>query len=118
MDAARFGLLLRYHAGGNAARPSRRHQPGPTRQETRLPVVYDFLMDLIRELNRASILRYDEDAAQIFRDFPASIKRAGSQDCRIAATALANGFTIITSNLAHFTKIGVPCEDWSLSDEN
>jgi tRNA(fMet)-specific endonuclease VapC len=87
-----------------------------TRQETRLPVSYDYLLDLVRELNRASILRYDDDAARIFRDFPASIKRTGSQDCRIAAVALANGFTVVTSNLTHFTKIGVACEDWSRSE--
>ena len=88
-----------------------------TRQEARLPIAYDYLMDLVRELNRASILRYDDDAAQIFRDFPASVKRAGSQDCRIAAVALANGFTVITSNTAHFAKIGVAAEDWNIPPE-
>ncbi|MGI4788906.1 MAG: type II toxin-antitoxin system VapC family toxin [Janthinobacterium lividum] len=88
-----------------------------TRQEARLPKAYDYLVDLIRSLNRASILRYDDDAVQIFRDFPASIKRAGSQDCRIAAVALANGYTIVTSNTAHFAKIGVITEDWNLSPE-
>ena len=86
------------------------------RQEFHLPVSYDYLLDLVRELNRASILRYDEDAAQIFRDFPASVKRAGSQECRIAAVALANGFTVVTSNTAHFAKIGVATEDWSLPE--
>lgn len=86
-------------------------------QETRLPLAYDFLMDLIHELNRVSILRYDNDAVQIFRDFPASVKRAGSQDCRIAAVALANGFTVITSNTRHFAQIGVATEDWNLPPE-
>lgn len=74
-------------------------------------------MDLVHELSRVSILRYDEDAVQIFRDFPASVKRAGSQDCRIAAAAQANGFIIVTSNITHFTKIGATCEDWSLASE-
>ena len=87
------------------------------RHEARLPNAYDYLVDLIRSLNRASILRYDDEAVRIFSGFPASIKRAGSQDCRIAAVALANGFTVITSNTAHFTKIGVVCEDWNLSGE-
>ncbi len=87
-------------------------------QETRLPLAYDFLMDLIRELSRVSILRYDADAVQIFRDFPASVKRAGSQDCRIAAVALANAFTVVTSNTAHFAKIGVVTEDWNLPSED
>lgn len=89
-----------------------------TRQEARLPVAYDYLMDLVRELNRASILRYDDDAARIFRDFPASIKHAGSQDCRIAAIAQANNFIVVTSNTAHFAKIGVAYEDWSLPEKD
>ena len=88
-----------------------------TQQEARLPNAYDYLVDLIRSLNRASILRYDDDAVRIFRDFPASIKRAGSQDCRIAAVALANNFTVITSNTRHFAQIGVVTEDWNLSSE-
>lgn len=85
--------------------------------EQGLPITYDYLMDLVRELNRASILRYDDEAAQIFRDFPASVKCAGSQDCRIAAVAQVNGFIVVTSNTIHFTKIGAACEDWSLSPE-
>lgn len=89
-----------------------------TRQESRLPVAYDYLMDLVRELNRVSILRYDDDAAQIFSSFSASVKRAGSQDCRIAAVALANGLTVVTSNTTHFAKIGVVTEDWNLPSED
>ena len=88
-----------------------------SQQPSQLPVAYDLLLDVVRDLNRASILRYDDDAARIFRDFPASVKRAGSQDCRIAAVAQANGFTVVTSNTAHFAKIGVPTEDWNLSPE-
>ena len=88
-----------------------------SQQPSKLPVAYDLLLDVVRDLNRASILRYDDDAAQIFRDFPAAIKRAGSQDCRIAAVALANNFTVVTSNTAHFAKIGLVTEDWDLSPE-
>lgn len=88
-----------------------------SRQESRLPIAYDFLMDLLRELNRASVLRYDDDAAQTYSNFSASVRRAGSQDCRIAAVALANNFTVVTSNTAHFAKIGVVTEDWGLSPE-
>ena len=73
------------------------------RQDVRLPHAYDFLLDLLRELNRASILRYDEDADRLYRSWPAHVKRAGSQDCRIAATALVNGFTVVTANTAHFS---------------
>jgi tRNA(fMet)-specific endonuclease VapC len=86
------------------------------RQSSQLPVAYDLLLDVVRDLSRASILRYDDDADQIFRAFPASVKRAGSQDCRIAAVAQANNFIVVTSNTAHFAKIGVVHEDWNLSD--
>ena len=86
------------------------------KQEQRMPVTYDYLMDLVHELNRISILRYDDDAVRLFRDFPASVKRAGSQDCRIAAIAQANGFIVITSNTAHFTRIGVAHENWNLPE--
>ena len=85
-----------------------------TRKETQLPFAYDLLLDIIRDLSRMSILRYDEEADKIFQALPASVKRAGSQDCRIAATAIANGFTVITSNTAHFSKITTEYEDWSL----
>lgn len=88
------------------------------KQESQLPITYDYLLDLVHELSRVSILRYDDDAVRIFRDFPASVKRAGSQDCRIAAVAQANGFLVVTSNTAHFTKIGVAHEDWNLPNEN
>jgi hypothetical protein len=44
---------------------------------------------------------------------PASVKRIGPQDCRIAAQALAHGLIVITRNLRDFNAIGAPCEDWS-----
>ncbi len=88
------------------------------RQEIRLPIAYDFLMDLVRDLNRFTVLRYDNDADQIFRAWLAALKRAGSQDCRLAAVAQANGFIVVTSNTAHFDKIGVAHEDWNLPGED
>ena len=85
-----------------------------TRKDARLPVAYDLLLDLVRELNRIPILRYDDDADSVFQALPAAIKRAGSQDCRIAATALVNNFTVVTANTAHFSKITTDYEDWSV----
>jgi tRNA(fMet)-specific endonuclease VapC len=83
-----------------------------TRKDSNLPLAYDLLLDLVRELNRISILRYDDDTDKIFQAWSAQIKRAGSQDCRIAATAFANGFTVVTGNVAHFAKITDRYEDW------
>ena len=87
------------------------------RQDVRLSLAYDYLLDLVRDLNRTSILRYDEDADRLFRSWPAHVKRAGSQDCRIAA-AIVNGFTVITANTAHFSKITDRYEDWSLEADD
>lgn len=84
-------------------------------KEPKLPLAYDYLLDIVRDLNRTSILRYDEDADRLFQSWPAHIKqRVGSQDCRIAATAFVNGFTVVTANTAHFSKITDQYEDWSL----
>lgn len=84
------------------------------RKDVRLPLAYDLLIDLVRELNRIPILRYDDDADKIFQAWPAAIKRAGSQDCRIAAVAQVNNFTVVTANTAHFSKITRNYEDWSM----
>lgn len=35
---------------------------------SQLPVAYDLLLDVVRDLNRASILRHDDDAALPNRD--------------------------------------------------
>lgn len=42
------------------------------------------------------------------------IKRIGTQDCRIAAIAHANKFTIVTVNVNDFVSIGLTdVEDWT-----
>lgn len=84
-----------------------------TRKDARLPLAYDYLLDLVRELNRISILRYDDAANAVFQALSPQIKRAGSQDCRIAATAQVNGFIVVTSNITHFSKITSDYEDWN-----
>ena len=87
------------------------------RKDPSLPLAYDFLLDVLRDLNRFSILRYDEDADRLYRSWPAHVKRVGTQDCRIAAVAIVNGFTVVTANTAHFSKITDQYEDWSLETD-
>ncbi len=88
-----------------------------SRKDPKLSVAYDYLLDNLRDLNRTSILRYDEDAERLFQSWPASVKRTGTQDCRIAAVAIVNGFTVVTANTAHFSKITDRYEDWSVEAE-
>jgi len=80
-----------------------------------ISAAYDYLLDLVRELNKIRILRYNEDAENLFQSWPTAWKRAGSQDCRIAVVAVVNGFTVVTCNTSHFSRIEqVNYEDWSL----
>ena len=76
---------------------------------------YVRLVQLIRFLNTWQILEYDAVANHIFQAFPASIKRVGANDCRIAASAITRNFTVVTCNTDHFSRIpGILCEDWTL----
>ena len=57
---------------------------------------------------------YNEEAALVYASFSARVKRLGAQDCRIAASAIAAGWTVVTANYRHFSQIpGVQFEDWS-----
>jgi predicted nucleic acid-binding protein len=73
---------------------------------------YIRLVRLLRFLNTWQILEFDEIANRLFQAFPASIKRVGANDCRIAASAIRHGFTVVTCNLSHYSRIPtVNCED-------
>lgn len=80
-----------------------------------ISAAYDYLLDLIKELNKVQILRYSQDAEKLFQSWPTALKRAGSQDCRIAAVAAVHGFVVVTCNTADFSRIAqVNYENWSL----
>ena len=65
-------------------------------------------------LHQFQILPYTPKAESIYQSLPSKIKRIGTQDCRIAAIAKANKFTIITVNVNDFIRIGIaPVEDWT-----
>ncbi|WP_395094096.1 type II toxin-antitoxin system VapC family toxin [Armatimonas sp.] len=55
---------------------------------------------------------------EIYRAMPASLRRVGSGDCKIAATALHYDLIVVTRNLRHFGQIpGITCEDWTQQRE-
>ncbi len=82
----------------------------------RAHIGYQLLSDLLREIARFPFLPYDEAAEQLYRSYPAAIRRIGSADCKIAAVAQAHGATVITRNIRHFSEIhGVVWEDWTKS---
>ena len=60
------------------------------------------------------IYPYDKQAARVYASFSAQVKRIGTQDCRIAASAIAAGWIVVTANQKDFSRIpGVQFEDWS-----
>lgn len=75
---------------------------------------YDYLIDLIKEISKARILKYDAEAEKLFQSWPDSYRK-NVQDARIAAVACVNNFKVVTCNVRHFEKIAeVQHEDWSV----
>jgi tRNA(fMet)-specific endonuclease VapC len=68
-------------------------------------------------LNRFVSLSFDDACAVVYGGIRAVLARAGTpigpNDVLIAATALANGVTLITHNTAEFSRVpGLPLDDW------
>lgn len=73
-----------------------------------------FLADFIAALSTFQILPYTDEAEQLYQSWPAKQKRVGPNDCRIAASAITAGFTVITCNQKDFSTIpGLAWQDWS-----
>ena len=73
-----------------------------------------FLAELVKALAAFQILPYTDEAEQLYQSWTAKQKRVGSNDCRIAASAILAGFTVITCNGKDFSAIpGVAWQDWS-----
>jgi tRNA(fMet)-specific endonuclease VapC len=78
-----------------------------------LPRAHHAFIQALGEYHSLPILAYSEEADAIYKTFSPAQIRIGSQDCRIAAQALAHGLTVVTRNLRDFEQIGAPCVDWS-----
>jgi predicted nucleic acid-binding protein len=66
---------------------------------------YQFLAHLLAGLHQSPMLVYSEEAEILYRSLPKSIQRIGPNDCRIAASAIVNGLTVLTQNTADFVRI-------------
>lgn len=72
------------------------------------------LLESLDDFRKFNVLAYDQAAESAFQAFPAAAKRAGSNDCRIAALAITRGLVVVAANLRDFEKLpGVRCEDWT-----
>ncbi len=73
-----------------------------------------FLADLVAVFSAFQILPYTDEAEGLYQSWPAKQKRVGPNDCRIAASALTAGLTVITGNGKDFSTIpGLVWQDWS-----
>lgn len=75
---------------------------------------YQLFLDAVESICEYRVHPYTAEAALVYASFPASVKRVGTQDCRIAASAIAAGWVVVTANTRHFSQIpGVQVEGWS-----
>ena len=75
---------------------------------------YRLFFESVESLCEYRIHPYNAEASLVYASFSAQIKRLGTQDCRIAASAIAAGWIVVTANHRHFSQIpGVQFEDWS-----
>jgi tRNA(fMet)-specific endonuclease VapC len=85
------------------------------RHKPRVVVAYQGFEALFSALNRFQIVSYTDEIDRTYRSMTLEQKRVGTQDCRIAATAIALGMTVVTANVTDFRKIGtVVIEDWTV----
>ena len=69
----------------------------------------------VERYRRIPLLDYDEKAAAEFELLRRARLRIGTMDLKIAAIALVNQATILTSNLSDFRQVpGLTVEDWSV----
>ncbi len=84
------------------------------RDKASLTADYNFLTRLLNYFCEYRIHPYDNQAALVYASFSAQVKRVGPQDCRIAASAIAAEWIVVTANRKDFSRIpGVQFEDWS-----
>jgi tRNA(fMet)-specific endonuclease VapC len=75
---------------------------------------YARLHGLLRDFSIRHVLDYDEAAVQQYDQLARARIRIGTMDLKIAAIALANQATLLSSNLSDFQKVpGLRVEDWT-----
>ena len=80
----------------------------------KLPLAYDLLLQTWRQLANYQVLPYTAEMEDLYQSWPAAVKRVGTRDCRIAATAIVLGFTVITCNGGDYRPIpDVQTDNWN-----
>ncbi len=85
-----------------------------SRSSLAIEVASRLFVTLIEEVARFQLLPYTNEAERLFQSWPAAVRRVGPNDCRIAASAIAHGYVVVTCNGKDFSRIpGVTFEAWS-----
>jgi tRNA(fMet)-specific endonuclease VapC len=80
-----------------------------------LAIAHSRFRQAIYDLAKLNILEFNSAAITVFKDLKRQRLRAGSQDLRITATAIANGAIVVTRNRVDFGQIsGLQIEDWTV----
>lgn len=66
---------------------------------------YQYLQDFLIDIRKFLILPFDKAAYQVFQTIPGKVREGAVNDCRIAAIAFANDYTVITNNAKDFERI-------------
>jgi tRNA(fMet)-specific endonuclease VapC len=75
---------------------------------------YAKLMETVRFFSSVQVVLFDIRCEQQFQALRSQRVRVGTQDLRIAATALAHDLTLVTRNRRDFARVpGLVVEDWS-----
>jgi tRNA(fMet)-specific endonuclease VapC len=80
---------------------------------------YEMLQRMLVSFATYEVIPFDAPAAAVFRELrhDSAARRVGTMDLRIAATAIARGLVVLTTNTVDFERIpGVPFEDWTAAE--
>jgi tRNA(fMet)-specific endonuclease VapC len=77
---------------------------------------YGMFQRIIADYGAMQVLAFDATAADIFQSLRKQRVRIGTMDLRIAATALAHEFQVLTRNTVDFVQVPGPrAEDWTVA---
>jgi tRNA(fMet)-specific endonuclease VapC len=75
---------------------------------------YRKFLETVRFCAAVSVVPFDTGCETKFQELRSLKLRVGSQDLRIASTALVRGLTLVTANRKDFERVpGIEIEDWS-----
>jgi tRNA(fMet)-specific endonuclease VapC len=76
---------------------------------------YQKLLETVAFFNAVPVVPFDLACERKFQELRARKLQVGSQDLRIAATALVHDLTVVTRNRRDFARVpGLRLEDWSV----